>query len=146
MLDVLELPTVWATPELIGSLAKYSQTRQPAQTPDAEQTPRVHASSSSPGVDGDGKERESSLLFLRVLAAADYFTADEALMREVPPVHVDIILDPFVLNVLPRSLVPTAMYVVVVAVGAWFLARGIASLVVGITRGGDPKSSEKKTQ
>lgn len=36
-------------------------------------------------------------------------------MENVPPVAADIILDPFLANVFPRSLVPTAVWMVVVA-------------------------------
>lgn len=70
-----------------------------------------------------------SVLFLRVQAAADYFTTDEALMRDVPPVGVDLILDPFLLNVFPRSLVPTAGWIVAVAVLAVFVARWVSGEV-----------------
>lgn len=68
------------------------------------------------------------MLFLRVRAAADYFSPDTALMRDVPPVAVDIILDPFLWNVFPRSLVPTAVWVAVVAgvagvVGRWVVGE-----------------------
>ncbi|PYH49966.1 uncharacterized protein BP01DRAFT_388097 [Aspergillus saccharolyticus JOP 1030-1] len=69
-----------------------------------------------------------SVLFLRVRAAADYFTTDAELMKNVPPVVVDVILDPYLGNVFPRSLVPTAGWVVVVAglavlVGRWVTAE-----------------------
>ncbi|KAJ5141180.1 hypothetical protein N7476_009075 [Penicillium atrosanguineum] len=67
-----------------------------------------------------------SVLFLRVRAAADYFSPDEALMRDVPPVAVDLILDPFLWNVFPRSLVPTAGWIGVVAVVAIVVARWVA--------------------
>jgi hypothetical protein len=67
-----------------------------------------------------------SVLFLRVRAAADYFSANEALMRDVPPVAVDLILDPFLWNVFPRSLVPTAAWIGVVAVVALVVARWVA--------------------
>lgn len=67
-----------------------------------------------------------SVLFLRVRAQADYFSPDEALMREVPPVAVDLILDPFLWNVFPRSLVPTAGWIGVVGVVAFFVARWVA--------------------
>ncbi|RYP40798.1 hypothetical protein DL767_001444 [Monosporascus sp. MG133] len=77
-------------------------------------------------------ERESSALFLRVLVAADYFTTNKTLMANVPPVYVDIILDPFILNILPRSLVPTVAYIIVVATITWFIARGISSWVRGV--------------
>lgn len=68
-----------------------------------------------------------SVLFLRVRAAADYFTTNEALMRNVEPVAVDLILDPFLWNVFPRSLVPTAGWIVVVAIVAVFVARWVAA-------------------
>lgn len=47
-------------------------------------------------------------------------------MEHVQPVFVDIILDPYLLNVLPRSLVPTGVYLVVVAISSWILAKYIA--------------------
>lgn len=68
-----------------------------------------------------------SVLFLRVRAAADYFSLDEGLMRDVPPVAVDVILDPFLWNVFPRSLVPTAGWIVVVGVVAVVVARWVAA-------------------
>lgn len=46
-------------------------------------------------------------------------------MRDVPPVAVDVILDPFLWNVFPRSLVPTAGWIVVVAVVAGVVGRWV---------------------
>jgi hypothetical protein len=46
-------------------------------------------------------------------------------MQNVPPVVVDVILDPFLWNVFPRSLVPTAGWIVVVAVLAGVVARWV---------------------
>lgn len=75
-------------------------------------------------------------------------------MQTVPPVLVDIILDPYVLNVLPRSLVPTAAYILVVAVASWFLSKGawyiVAHLVVSSSESAESSCygselSEKKT-
>jgi hypothetical protein len=63
---------------------------------------------------------------LQILAAADYYTTNRTLMEHVQPVFVDIILDPYLLNVLPRSLVPTGVYLVVVAISSWILAKYIA--------------------
>lgn len=68
-------------------------------------------------------EQLDSVLFLRIHAAADYFTLDQGLMENVPRVIADVILDPFLGNVFPKSLVPTA---------CWGLVVGIAA--VGITR------------
>lgn len=79
-------------------------------------------------------EGYSSTLLLRVLAAADYFTDRADLMRDPPPVLVDLILDPFLGNVLPRSLVPTAGYILLVAAVTWFLARRIASALRSFAR------------
>lgn len=47
-------------------------------------------------------------------------------MASPEPVAVDLILDPFILNVFPRSLVPTAGWVVVVGIVALFVARWVA--------------------
>lgn len=77
----------------------------------------------------DPAPTSDSVLFLRVHAAADYFTTNQALMQNVPPVAVDLILDPFVLNVFPRSLLPTAGWMVLVAVLAVVLGRWIVKEV-----------------
>jgi ethanolamine transporter EutH len=68
----------------------------------------------------------SSTLFLQIFAAADYYTTNKTLMEQVPPVFVDIILDPYLFNVFPRSLVPTAVYIVLLAIGSWFLSKHIS--------------------
>ena len=59
-------------------------------------------------------------------------------MEYPPAVHVDIsmsyllyhastsltsvVLDPYILNIIPRSLAPTVTYITFVAIGAWFLS------------------------
>lgn len=53
------------------------------------------------------------------------------MMLNPPPVDVDIILDPFLLNVLPRSLVPTIGWIVVVAVAGWAVAKRVVAFLVG---------------
>ncbi|KAI4592347.1 hypothetical protein KJ359_011287 [Pestalotiopsis sp. 9143b] len=58
--------------------------------------------------------------------------AATTLMAEVPPVLVDIILDPYIFNVLPRSLVPTVGYIVIIAVFSWFLASRISTWIRGL--------------
>lgn len=59
-------------------------------------------------------------------------------------VLVDIILDPFVGNVLPRTLVPTVLYIVAVAVASWGLAwRVVVPALKGLSDGED---EAKKTQ
>lgn len=46
-------------------------------------------------------------------------------MQTVPPVVADIILDPFLGNVFPRSLVPTACWGLVVVVVAVVVSRWV---------------------
>ncbi|TQV97995.1 hypothetical protein V2A60_006304 [Cordyceps javanica] len=125
-IDVHELDSVWETPDLILSLANYSSARQA----DAEdQTPQVRRRGQSPA---DAKERKSSLLLLQVHAAADYFSHHPELMSKPPPVLVDLILDPYFLNVVPESLLLTAGYVVLVSVATFFLARWITNRMTSI--------------
>ena len=94
--------------ELIKSLTDYSDSRQ----------------SSDEALQLDP---HSSTLLLQVFAAADYYTMNKTLMQNVPPVYVDIILDPYILNIFPQSLVPTAGYLVIIAVGSLFLSKYISS-------------------
>lgn len=78
------------------------------------------------------------MLLLRIDAAADYFTTDRELMRRPEPVLADVILDPFVLNVLPRTLLPTVGYVILVAAASWVLAaRLLMPWVRGLMVDGD---------
>jgi hypothetical protein len=135
-LEVFELNTVWGTPELIQSLAEYASTRQSDSGPYPQ--PQVHHDTSD-----ETGERSSSVLLLRVLAAADYFTDNAELMMNPPPVLVDLILDPFIYNVLPRSLLPTSGYIVVVATVTWIVARWTASYLGSITRPQDPAKKQQ---
>lgn len=79
-----------------------------------------------------------SSLFLSVHAAASYFTLNETLMAEVPPVYVDLILDPYILNVAPRSVLPTMAYVTFVAVIGWFLADFVRFQMLRVVSRLDP--------
>ena len=85
----------------------------------------------------------SSTLFLRVFAAADYYTTNKTLMEQVPTVYVDIILDPFIFNLFPRSLVPTAAYITLIAIGSWYLARYISNWINTLP---NEESLQKKKQ
>lgn len=128
---------MFETPELISELSGYSWSRQ---SPEIEDGSRSKPAKS---IQAASSERQASVLFLQILTAADYYTMDKALMKHVPPVYVDIILDPFVLNVLPRSLLPTVGYIVVVSIMSWFVARSIGTWIRVIAA--EP-SSEKKMQ
>lgn len=43
-------------------------------------------------------------------------------MQQPPLVDVEIILDPYVANIFPESLLPTAAYIVILAVVSFFLS------------------------
>lgn len=62
-------------------------------------------------------------------------------MKTPPPVLVDLVLDPYLYNVVPRSLVPTAGYLVIVGIVTWFVAQWIASTLRTIA---SPAESEDK--
>ncbi|OTB04250.1 hypothetical protein M426DRAFT_321093 [Hypoxylon sp. CI-4A] len=132
-----ELQTVFETPELISELSDYSWSRQYLGN---------HHGSQSSSYKNDPtpiSEREASILFLQILTAADYYTMNKTLMEHVAPVYVDIILDPFILNVLPRSLLPTVGYIIIVAIASWFVARNISTQVRSIA---SEATNEKKVQ
>jgi hypothetical protein len=48
------------------------------------------------------------------------------------------VLDPFLLNILPQSLLPVGIYITAVAVGAWFLSGYIYRWLLSVAA--DPPS------
>lgn len=138
-LSVFELKHVFETPELISSLSAYAYSRHDSLSPqDLE-----HAAHQR---DRMGEAHGTSVLFLRVQAAADYFSLNETLMRDVPPVYVDLILDPYVLNFFPQSLLPTASYVVIIAITAWLLSAYIYRVLLAVAKSdGSASPVDKKT-
>ncbi len=68
---------------------------------------------------------------------------NQTLMESVPPVYADIILDPYIFNIFPRSLVPTAGYIVILAIVSWYLSKHISRWVQNIP-GADVDSQKKK--
>lgn len=137
MLTVCEQPTSFtltthshadtvSEPSLLSALIKFSETQLAGSIP-----------KSSPSNDD---EHEAPGLFLRIQSAADYFTTNSTLMENVPPVTADIILDPFIANVLPRSLAPAAIYIVLVAVLVYYIGTSLAN-ALSVT---SPKAKVKK--
>jgi hypothetical protein len=106
---VYSISEVFDTPELIQALAAY------AEEPNRKRPEPSRSLARS----------KESVLFLRVRAAADFFTTDKKLMLSPPPVDVDLILDPYVSNVFPRSLGPTAAYIVALAFVAWIVSAAV---------------------
>ncbi|KAF2146131.1 uncharacterized protein K452DRAFT_263728 [Aplosporella prunicola CBS 121167] len=119
-LDTYSIATVFETPELISALDSYSEARRPDIA--SEEQPAAPP---------------SSLLFLQVQAAADFYSTNETLMKAPPDVPIDIsdtlmlapVLDPYILNILPRSLAPTAAYITSLAIAAWFLSSFVCRWV-----------------
>jgi hypothetical protein len=138
-LDAYELSTILETPEMITSLAQYSKSRQPDPIDIEDQKPSIPEANANSKPISD----VSSILFLHILAAADYFTMNQTLMEQVPPVFVDIILDPYIFNVFPRSLLPTAAYIAILAIGSWYLSKLINRWMLAIAV--DEVDFEKKT-
>jgi hypothetical protein len=68
-------------------------------------------------------------------------------MQKVPPVYADIILDPYLFNILPRSLVPTVGVLLIVAVVAWLLASRVIVpwLRAVVADGLEQKEREQRT-
>ncbi|KAK4241370.1 hypothetical protein C8A03DRAFT_41197 [Achaetomium macrosporum] len=144
-LTTFPLSTVWDSPELMASLRAYSMSRQ--QLSELAASSPSHDDDEVPASSSEREEEASSMLLLRILAAADYFTTDSALMSNVPPVDADIILDPFLFNVLPRSLAGTACYIVAVAAAAYLAARRVASWIGELAVSGSlQQDSLKKRQ
>jgi hypothetical protein len=119
-INTFDVEYVFATPELIQSLSEFAYSRIEAGADHKE--PRL--SSVDVTMDEDA-EKTSSILFVRIITAADYYSDYVELMENPPPVLVDLILDPFLFNILPRSLLPTGGYIVCVAVVTWIVARYI---------------------
>ncbi|KAF7628297.1 hypothetical protein AFLA_003658 [Aspergillus flavus NRRL3357] len=119
------LPQAIDDPALFSSISLYSQAH--LASPQSNTVPRKSSSFH------DQAPTSDSVLFLRVTAAADYFSLNKALMENVPPVAADIILDPFLWNIFPQSLVPTACYICVVGclavVIAWWVLGELGRVV-----------------
>ena len=126
------LTEVFETPNLIETLATYAEQQQQQSTLDdlldISEHPRFRSSTEESNSD------EATALFLYVFSAAAFYSTNRTLMQYPPPVLVDIILDPYLLNILPRSLLPTAGYLVGLAVGAWYLSGFIWNWLSSVTQ------------
>lgn len=77
-LDTFTIHDTFDTPELVTSLAHYSEQLQDSKTQVQNYAQVVQAAAAQ------------SLLFLRVQAAASYYSANRTLMEHPEPVDVDI--------------------------------------------------------
>lgn len=67
-------------------------------------------------------------------------------MRSPPAVAVDLILDPFIGNIFPRSLIPTAGWIAVVAVVAFFLVRWVSAELGRVIEDAKREGEEEKKE
>ena len=117
-LHTYTMDEVFENPALLSSLTVFSNSHRELldqlmieQLLDRKHNPALSAEAVYP-----------SLLFLQISAAASYYSLNQSLMEQVPPVFVDVILDQYIFNIFPRSLVPTAGYIAALAVASWFLS------------------------
>ena len=138
------MQSVFNDPAMLSSLTSYAYTRHIAV--DDEDMMKVQAASEHRRALASTKP--TSFLFLQIFAAADYYTLNKTLMENVPPVHADVILDPYLLNIFPKSLLPTGVYLVIIAVAGWFLSGWFWDyLVIPFSgRGVTPEHQTKKDQ
>lgn len=95
-------------------------------------SPEIFAAASIFGSQLPDREQESVVILL-LHAAADFFTTDKSRMQLPPPVDIDIILDSYLANIFPKSLLATAGYIICLAIAAWFISGYIWRKLSSIT-------------
>ncbi|RMZ79713.1 hypothetical protein DV738_g3145, partial [Chaetothyriales sp. CBS 135597] len=88
----------------------------------------------------------TTFLFLQVFAKADYYALDSTMMAIVPPVQVDLILDPYLLNVLPTTLLSTVGFILAIAVVGWLSSGWIIKSLLRPLASGIEYSEHKKRE
>jgi hypothetical protein len=58
-------------------------------------------------------------------------------------VKVDIILDPYILDLLPHSLLPTSVYILCVALGAYFVSGHAHAYIRGLIKAKEDENKPK---
>jgi len=131
-----QVDAVFSESTLISSLSSYSYLRHEAlKSNEVEFLKNRKAKHES--------KQESTFLFLQIFAAADYFSLNQTLMDVVPPVAVDLILDPYVLNILPKSLLPTGLYLGIIGIIAWVASSWIVRYLSSNTTVSNKVPSDK---
>jgi len=123
-LETYTLPDIFAKPGLL-----WTSLHSAAQLPDNPEE-----------LLGPTTAAQESTLFLHIQSAANFYTLNETLLNNPPAVEVDIVLDPYVFNVFPRSLLPIGIYLGFVAIASLFLSGAIARWLHNIGE----KPAEKK--
>ena len=78
-MDTFEVTTVFDSSTLLQDLASYAEERQ-----------NILATDELEGIDESSIAAKQSVLFLRIHSAANFYSTDKALMKDPPPVYVDI--------------------------------------------------------
>jgi hypothetical protein len=129
---------VFDNSDLLMSVSRYAYAKHAILQPDQLRAFQTRSQERQAGAD-------TTFLFLQIFAAAEYYSLNKSLMNVVPPVHVDIILDPYLLNVFPKSLGPTAIYIVIIAIVGWFLSGWFWEyLILPIAKPEAPTPSKSK--
>ncbi|KAF3921409.1 hypothetical protein ABW21_db0201550 [Orbilia brochopaga] len=81
-----------------------------------------------------GKQIPGSHLYLKISAIASYYSTNATLMQHPEPVLVDIILDEFLLGVLPRSLLNVGLFIVLMAILSWYGGIWVVAWIDTIAR------------
>ncbi|BCS18967.1 uncharacterized protein APUU_11795S [Aspergillus puulaauensis] len=144
-LSAYTLPEIIEDRALLSAISLYSSSQLATSPPQAATTPIRRGRRSAVA---DSEPSADSVLFLRISAAADYFSLDQTLMENVPPVLADVILDPFLGNVFPKSLAPTACWISVVACLGIVVARWISREFTRVVNSADIRDPQdvKKDQ
>ena len=136
------MQTVFDNPEMLSSLTSYSYARHAS----VDESEMLRFQAATEQRQALASTKATSFLFLQIFAAADYYTLNKTLMETVPPVHADVILDPYLLNILPKSLLPTGVYLVIIAVVGWFLSGWCWDNLVIPFSGGEATTPVQETK
>jgi hypothetical protein len=99
------VPDVFDAPEYLAELADHSPQLQKKEHHNLE-----------------ALTTSQSALLLRVRSGANFYSSNYTSMQYPPRVGIDITLDPYLANILPRSLVPIAVLIIALAACAWVLS------------------------
>jgi hypothetical protein len=122
-LDVFDIHQLLTNPDLFAAASKSAVELSDEWDPSAQDT-------------------VATAVVLRIRAAADFFTTDKTRMQFPPPVDVDIILDPYHANLFPGSLLPTAGYIICLAIGSWVISGTIWSRLQSISNDSNKEHTE----
>ncbi|RMD43286.1 hypothetical protein DV735_g1823, partial [Chaetothyriales sp. CBS 134920] len=132
----------FASPDLLSALTTYSNARHQAATADeldqirSRRSQRLSRANTLP----------ATFLFLQVFAKADYYALNSTMMAIVPPVQADLILDPYLLNVLPATLLSTVGFILAIAVVGWLGSGWVIKSLLRPLASGTEDSEHKKRE